>query len=306
MTPDDLTIDTPRGRFASRAAGSRRHPLVLCLHGFPDDASTFDDLLDWLVGHGFRAVAPYSRGYAPSPVVAPANEFDRIDTCARDVAAIADALSPNDPVWIVGHGVGALIVYRALQLFPDRFTRAVTLATGHPAALARNARWSPWGWWRTRHTLLFQMPRVSEWYVRRADFAYVDELWRRWSPGRELPAKHLVAVKQTLAASWPEPLWHDRAGGIEHDSRPIRTPTLHLVGDSDRRLGPAAAAGQERYFTGPFQSEVVPGAGHFLHLEQPTVVARQVVDWLVTPCGPAPAPVILPAPNRLYPGRVSA
>src|SRR5687768_2249913 len=43
-------------------------PLVLCLHGFPDTAHTFDDLLPRLARAGYHAVAPFMRGYAPTSV----------------------------------------------------------------------------------------------------------------------------------------------------------------------------------------------------------------------------------------------
>ncbi len=41
-------------------------PLVLCLHGFPDHARSFRHQLPALAAAGFRAVAPYLRGYAPT------------------------------------------------------------------------------------------------------------------------------------------------------------------------------------------------------------------------------------------------
>jgi pimeloyl-ACP methyl ester carboxylesterase len=34
-------IVTPNGRFAVRSTGAEDAPVVLLLHGFPDDASTF-------------------------------------------------------------------------------------------------------------------------------------------------------------------------------------------------------------------------------------------------------------------------
>ena len=41
-------------------------PLALCLHGFPDHAYSFRHLLPDLADAGFRAVAPFMRGYAPT------------------------------------------------------------------------------------------------------------------------------------------------------------------------------------------------------------------------------------------------
>ena len=41
-------------------------PLALCLHGFPDSAHTWRHLLPELARAGFRAVAPFMRGYAPT------------------------------------------------------------------------------------------------------------------------------------------------------------------------------------------------------------------------------------------------
>jgi pimeloyl-ACP methyl ester carboxylesterase len=43
-------------------------PLALCLHGFPDSAHTWRYLLPELARAGFRAVAPFMRGYAPTPL----------------------------------------------------------------------------------------------------------------------------------------------------------------------------------------------------------------------------------------------
>ena len=43
-----------------------RGPLVLCLHGFPDNAHTYNALLLALAEAGFHGVAPFMRGYAPT------------------------------------------------------------------------------------------------------------------------------------------------------------------------------------------------------------------------------------------------
>src|SRR5438552_449984 len=43
-------------------------PLVLCLHGFPDTAWSMADLVRRLAAAGFRAVAPFMRGYPPGAI----------------------------------------------------------------------------------------------------------------------------------------------------------------------------------------------------------------------------------------------
>ena len=66
-----IAIDSAWGGSPARALGWPEAPLVLCLHGFPDDAGTFDDLFPRLASAGFRAVAPFLRGYSPSPLERP-------------------------------------------------------------------------------------------------------------------------------------------------------------------------------------------------------------------------------------------
>ena len=65
-------------------------PLALCLHGFPDHAWSFRHLLPDLAAAGFRAVAPFMRGYAPT--TAPADGRYHTALLARDAVALIDAL----------------------------------------------------------------------------------------------------------------------------------------------------------------------------------------------------------------------
>ena len=76
--------------FACLTDGPADGPLALCLHGFPDTAHTWRYLLPELAAAGFRAVAPFLRGYAPSPV--PADGHYQIGALVRDANALHDAL----------------------------------------------------------------------------------------------------------------------------------------------------------------------------------------------------------------------
>ncbi len=254
-------------------------PLVLGLHGFPDIADTFDAMGAAIVGAGFQFAAPQMRGYAPSVLDVPKTRT-LFDALAQDAIGVADALAPGRPFAVVGHDNGAFATYSVLRLAATRVTAAVTLTAAHPAAVFKNSGKLPAQMWRSRYAMFFQVPGLSEWYASRADFAYLEALWQRWAaPGWALPRAHMDAVKEVMRASWPAPLLNYRAMPFSGDETTLAQPVLYLIGDQDGCVLPAAGAGQERYFTGAFRSEVVPGPGHFLHLERPDLVIPKVVDW---------------------------
>jgi pimeloyl-ACP methyl ester carboxylesterase len=269
------TVLTRRGAFAVRSRGDDG-PLVLCVHGFPDDASTYDGLAERLVAAGFRAAAVNLRGYAPSPLDGPLG----LDDLVEDLLAVVDALSPEAPVALVGHDYGAQLAYPALARAPHRFSTAILLAGAHPAVLRRNARRFPRQLWMSRYIVFFQLGGFADRRVARNDFGYVDVLWRRWAPGFTVPAEHLAHVKRTLAASMPAPVAMYRAGGFAVAEREIPVPALYICGADDGCALPGLADGQERLFTGPYSAEVWAGTGHFPHLERPDRTADAVIGWL--------------------------
>ena len=63
---DTRTLELEANGIAFTALEAGEGPLLLCLHGFPDDARTFRYQTGPLVEAGWRVVAPFLRGYAPS------------------------------------------------------------------------------------------------------------------------------------------------------------------------------------------------------------------------------------------------
>jgi pimeloyl-ACP methyl ester carboxylesterase len=274
-------VDTPGGTFSYEAAGPRDGTLVLCAHGFPDHPATFRPLGSALAAAGFRAVAPWLRGYAPSTLEGPFG----VERIAADLVAIARALSPSRKAMLVGHDWGAVAAYAALARHPEVFARAVTLAVPHPLAFARNLVASPAQLRRSGYMALFNVPG-SEHLVARDHFAFVDRLWRTWSPGFTPDAAYMAELKDCLGRSMPRPVLYYRAlardlpAGLRDPLPKIEVPTLYMHGTDDGCIGPALARGQERLFRADLRSVSVPRAGHFLHLEAPGEVAHEVLDWL--------------------------
>lgn len=278
-----ISVATARGEFTAVTHGDRSDPHVLLLHGFPDIPQTFDALAKELAGAGYYAVAPYARGYQPSPPF-PSGEDGKqsvFEVLGHDVIAIADALSPDRPVSLVGHDNGGFTTYYALTQRPERFARAVTMTAGHPAAVFANTMKMPGQMWKSRYAFLFQIPKVSDWLTERQDFRYLHDLWARWAaPGWSVPPEHWDEVRKVMARSWPTPLEHYRAMAFSGPDTPITVPTLFLSGDEDGCVDPDVAAGQEKYFSAPFEHVRIAGAGHFLHLEKPGAVLPKIVNWI--------------------------
>lgn len=273
------------GTFYYLGAGAPDAPLVLCLHGFPDHPPTFEPLLRRLVKAGYRVAAPWLRGYRPSPSLGPY----AVDRLARDIVDIADALSPERPVHLVGHDWGAMITYEAIATSPHRFASAIAMSVPYELSMFGSLARDPSQRRRSWYIFFFLLPRIPEWVVRRRDFSFIDDLWRRWSPGFALPADQRRALHACLDASIPAPLEYYRAvfrplsrmlarARREWKQR-IVVPTLYIHGDQDGCIDVSAARGQERWFAGPFSQRIVSGAGHFMHLEVPDAIAEHIVAF---------------------------
>jgi pimeloyl-ACP methyl ester carboxylesterase len=278
------TVQIPGGNFHYLEAGERDMPLVVCLHGFPDHPMGFEGLMGVLAEAGYRAVAPWMRGYAPSPTDGP---FD-IERLTQDCLELIDALSPDEPVILVGHDWGAAVAYSASHEAPDRVRCAITLAWPHTAAFLRNARRTPAQLVRSRYMAFFQLRRISDKVIWKDDFAYIDRLWKKWSPRYTMPTVYRTRLKNCLAASMPAPLryyrdilrWKSLKRFAQTINERIEIPVLHLHGSDDGCITVDMADGQDRYFGEHFESRVVANAGHFVHLDAPEKTATLILSFL--------------------------
>jgi non-heme chloroperoxidase len=75
---------------------------VVFSHGWPLNADAWDEQLDFVASHGYRAIAHDRRGHGRSSQTWTGNDMD---TYADDLAALIDLLDLNDVV-LVGHSTG--------------------------------------------------------------------------------------------------------------------------------------------------------------------------------------------------------
>jgi len=119
------------GVFHAVEFGPRDGPPLIWLHGFPDHPLTAVPFLQLLAGRR-RVIAPWLRGYAPSPLVGP---FD-MENLVADILTLIDHLEAQQ-VDLIGHDWGAAITYAICAAAPQRVRRAVTLAFPHPLTFLR-------------------------------------------------------------------------------------------------------------------------------------------------------------------------
>ena len=267
-------------------------PLVLLLHGFPDTAHSWSHQMPALAAAGYRAVAPYLRGYPPSEI--PREGYYDRATLVTDIAALIRALNGDGPVHLVGQDFGASITYGIVAAYPELVRRAVVMAVPHPAETAKsvlNARHVH----RSFHWWFFQLPNLPEKALAENDFAFVDYLWEFWSAPGYRDTKHIAEIKRMLAEpgalaatlGYYRAMFDQRNMDPRLDSLrksmggPIKVPTLALCGGDDMRA--ELMTDQAKHFSGEYRYEVVAGAGHFLHREKPAEVTRLVLDWLGKP-----------------------
>ncbi|WP_019631060.1 alpha/beta fold hydrolase [Actinomadura atramentaria] len=276
--------------FALLETGPADGPLALCLHGFPDTAHTWRHLLPALADAGYRAVAPFQRGYAPTSV--PADGAYQTAALATDAVALHDALGGGPDAVLIGHDWGAAAAYGAAALAPDRFRRAVALALPPVGALLTGfLRYEQLK--RSFYVFLFQTPLAEAVLVPE----FIAALWRDWSPGHDgaadaaRAAEALAAPANAAAAlgyyrAMLDPARHvDRYKAAQETvERPGTRPVLYLHGADDGCLGAETAepAAVLPHLPPGSRAEIVADAGHFLHLERPDEIRARVLDWLAS------------------------
>lgn len=265
-------------------------PLVLLLHGYPDNAHTWSSQIPALASAGFRAVAPFTRGYPPTEV--PKHGYFDVATLATDAKGLIEALV-GEPSYVVGHDWGAATTFSLIAGYPEWVRRAVTLAIPHPNLIAR-AFTNPRAIHRAFHWWFFQLQELPEAAIRANGFAMIDYLWSLWSPGLD-DAEHIKDIKRMfeVPGSVGASLAYYRSmfDSANQDpelaqvrdalGKPITVPTMSIIGSLDLARSESGER-QAEFFSAPFRFEYVEGAGHFLHREQPGVITKLALEWLET------------------------
>lgn len=271
--------------------------LILLLHGFPDDRTTWNAVWPLLEEAYPQAliVAPSMRGYEPSTYFRQDNEYSQTEI-ASDVAQFITTLGKRAPAYIIGHDWGAIAAFKTAQLYPEIVTKMVTLAIPYLANIPayRLALQFPQQLWLSSYMLTMQVPRLYRSRFTQEDSdghnPYLKALWEYWSPGWKFTDEEIGEVYKTLqqpgvidsTTAYYRQMFKDVVKS-PRGSRWIvdfdKVPTL-LIGGAKDGCMTVKLFEYEAEVLGKNNVVIVKDAGHFLQREKPEEVANLIIDYL--------------------------
>jgi pimeloyl-ACP methyl ester carboxylesterase len=295
-----VLIEGPWAHRFVTANGSRFHvveagtgPLVLFLHGFPEFWWAWEQQVRTLAEAGFRAVAIDMRGYGATDK--PPRGYDGY-TMAADVTGVIRALGERSAT-LVGSGYGGMMAWTAAALHPKMVDHLIVSGAAHPLRLRSAIATDPKGQSASAMPVLkFQLPRYEH-VITRDDAALVGQYLRDWSgpawstgagfADYERKCRDAMQIPQAAFCALESYRWAFRSVLRLHGYRfvkalqaPITTPTLQLHGALDPAVLPRTAQGSSRYVIARYEWRLLPGVGHFPHVEAPDQVSGAILEWI--------------------------
>ena len=247
-------------------------PALLLLHGFTGSAATWTPHTPaW---DGFTTVAVDLLGHGDSDCPPDAGRY-RMERCVDDIVALLDQLSIERAA-VLGYSMGGRIALRLALHSPGRFS-ALVLESASPGiedAAEREAR-------------VRSDAELADAIKRDGIAAFVDrwEAQPLFSTQAKLPDAIRSALREQRLRNDPRGLANSLRGIGAGAAEPVsdrltelRMPVLLITGALDEKYcslarRTAAALRSQRH-------EVVPDAGHAVHLEQPETFAEAVRSFL--------------------------
>jgi pimeloyl-ACP methyl ester carboxylesterase len=267
---------------------------VLLIHGFPDHHETFRLQLEAVAAAGYRGIAPMLRGYEPSSLPGREEHHFHILRSARDIVEQIGSCAPG-PVHLVGHDWGGVAAWIVAGMAPERLTSVTAMAIPPMPEMRSALPRVPGQLLKSAYILFFQLRGVADRVVAANDMAFIDGLWRRWSPGHVADPAFMRRLKDRLGAPGvlhgalgtyralgnPSGTCRKLSGEMQELlEKPTPIPVLAIGGAEDGCMDTRFYdhANPARY-RGGLRVERIEGGGHFIHLERTDAVNAHLLAF---------------------------
>lgn len=283
-----------------RMAGLEGRPLILFLHGFPEAAFVWDEMLTHFSAPengGYWCVAPNLRGYAGSSSPTDVSAY-RAKYLVQDLVALKQALSPYAHLaCLVAHDWGGAVAWNMANQHPQLMGRLAIINSPHPGTFLRELQASPEQQAASAYMNFLIRPDaevlLAEDDYRRlwaffthmgavdGPYAWLTEEVK--AQYREVWSQGLTGALNYYRASPLRPPRAQDAAAAAISLPPsmleILVPTLVLWGMQDIALPPGLIDGLENYIP-DLTLERIADASHWLVHEQPDLVANHLSAFL--------------------------
>lgn len=300
---ETFTRTLPNGiNLSCRAAGTAGRPLMMFLHGFPEAAFIWDELLEYFArpeNGGFRCIAPNLRGFEKSSSPPDAASY-RPHLLVQDVAELAASENPQGRIEVlVAHDWGGAFGWGYANQHADRLGRLVIINSPHPGTFARELLNSPAQQAASAY-MNFLARTDAEALLAEDDFRRMWTFFERMKAGADGFGWLTEAVKDQYRAVWSAgltggcnlyritPLKPAMPGQtaqipmLPRERLTVTVPTLVLWALDDAALLPGLLEGLEEYVP-DIDIRRIPAATHWIVHEQPQRVADEILAFLARP-----------------------
>jgi pimeloyl-ACP methyl ester carboxylesterase len=309
-TVECFDAELPHGiTLSCRAAGPREAPRALLLHGFPEGAFIWDEVMLQLSA-SVRCVAPNLRGYERSSAPADVAAYKTRPLLADLVALIEELGAPID--LLVAHDWGGAVAWSLAARQPHLLRHLLVVNAPHPATFLRELRDNPAQRAASQYMNFLCRPDAAA-LLAEHDFARLWPFFERMGGRVWLDAP----MRERYRALWRHgldgALNYYRASPLRPPTTPgaaldcielpreavtVHVPTTVLWGEADMALPVALLDGLDAYVP-TLEIQRVAAASHWIVHEQPVLVAQAILRALFQPgagssqaacAGPARAP----------------
>ena len=300
---DTYLQDLPHGiTLSCRAAGERGRPLLVFLHGFPEAAFVWDELLEHFskpANGGYRCVAPNLRGFERSSSPKEPGAY-RAKHLVQDIAALI-AAEGGRLECLVAHDWGGAVAWLLASQHPELMRRLAIVNSPHAGTFLRELRDNPQQQQASAYMNFLIRPDAEK-LLAEDDYRRLWAFFTQWGGAPWLTD----SVKQQYREVWNGPAGGPPGAGLVggcnyYRASPLRPPrpddpaaagvtlpremltvdlpTLVLWAMEDAALPPALVEGLDEYVR-DLTLERVPGASHWIVHERPAFVAQRLAAFL--------------------------
>ena len=283
-----------------RAAGERGRPVLLFLHGFPEAAFVWDELLVHFArpeNGGYRCVAPNLRGYEQSSAPADVAAY-RAKHLVQDIAALIAIEAGSAPLaCLIAHDWGGAVAWNLANQLPQLSAKLAIVNSPHPGAFLRELKSNPKQQAASAYMNFLIRPDAEK-LLAENDYRRLWDFFLGMGAGADgfgwltddMKARYRAVWDQGLsggcnyyrASPLRPPRAEDPAASAIELPRAMLTiplPTLVLWALGDTALPPELIAGLDDYIP-RLTLETVPDATHWIVHEQPQRVIASLQRFL--------------------------